>query len=109
MINLIAVFYFWSLESLRGAKLRLYSTLATCLSLNPYFVTGFVDAEGSFIVTIRKRPKSKLGWGIEAVFTIVLHSKDKAILELIQKFCGGRGNIYKGKDSVTYSVCSKKI
>jgi hypothetical protein len=27
-----------------GAKLRLYSTLATCLTLNPYFVTGFTDA-----------------------------------------------------------------
>ena len=137
MINLMAVFHFWSPDSLMGSErnhqyglkqkkvkqvkilskqiscqlgagLRLYSTLATCLALNPYFVTGFTDAEGSFIVTIRKRPKSKLGWGIEAVYTIVLHLKDKAILELIQKYFGGRGNIYVGKDSVTYSVSSLK-
>jgi len=78
------------------------------LSLNPYFVTGFTDAEGSFMVIIRKKPKSQLGWGIEAVFSIVLHLKDKAILELIQQFFGGRGNIYEGKDNVTYSVSSLK-
>lgn len=68
----------------------------------------FISGEGSFIVTIRKRPKSKLGWGIEAVYTIVLHLKDKAILVLIQKYFGGRGNIYEGKDRVTYSVSSLK-
>lgn len=91
-----------------GAELRLYSTLATCSTLNPYFVTGFSDGEASFIVTIRKRPKSKSGWGIEAVYTIVLHLKDKAILESLRRYFGGRGNIYEGKDSVTYSVSSLK-
>jgi hypothetical protein len=42
------------------------------------------------------------------VYTIVLHLKDKAILVLIQKYFGGRGNIYEGKDRVTYSVSSLK-
>ena len=75
MINLMVVFHFWSPESLMdsernhqyglkqkkvnqvkilskqiscplGAELRLYSTLATCLTLNPYFVTGFSDGGG---------------------------------------------------------------
>lgn len=29
------------------------------LHLNPWFITGFVDAEGSFILKIRKSPKYK--------------------------------------------------
>jgi hypothetical protein len=29
--------------------------------LHPYFITGFTDAEGSFIVRIRDNPKLKIG------------------------------------------------
>ena len=29
--------------------------------LNPNFLTGFIDAEGSFIVVIRKEPRNKTG------------------------------------------------
>lgn len=49
----------------------LYSTLAVIQShegiplnqefLNPNFITGFIDAEGSFIIIIRKNPKFKIG------------------------------------------------
>lgn len=49
--------------------------------LNPNWVTGFVDAEGCFMVNIRKNPKSKLGWTVQPIFQINLHKKDKTILE----------------------------
>ena len=53
-------------------NLRLYTTdssKGTCsqiedldsCSIKPNFVTGFTDAEGSFIVRIRKNPKAKIG------------------------------------------------
>lgn len=50
-------------------NLILYSTSSFILSnsqkagylLKPYFVTGFTDAEGSFIVRIRKNPIAKAG------------------------------------------------
>jgi hypothetical protein len=29
--------------------------------LNAYFVTGFIDAEGSFIIRVRKNLRSKIG------------------------------------------------
>ena len=47
-------------------KLRSYSiaipqsqTMYSCL--NPNFITGFIDAEWSFIVRVRKNPNSKIG------------------------------------------------
>jgi hypothetical protein len=52
----------------------------------------------------------KLGWTIHGVFTreaVVLHEKDRALLELIQLYFNGIGNITKqGKDTVQYRVSS---
>jgi hypothetical protein len=31
------------------------------IGLNPSFITGFSDAEGSFVVTILKNPRYKIG------------------------------------------------
>lgn len=35
------------------------------VTLHPYYVTGFVDGEGSFSVSILKRNAYKTGWGIK--------------------------------------------
>jgi hypothetical protein len=40
---------------------KLFSTLNTQTKINPYFFTGLVDAEGSFITTIYRNKNSKLG------------------------------------------------
>lgn len=37
------------------------TTLSSCRALHPYFVTGFTDAEGSFIIQIIKSPNYRLG------------------------------------------------
>jgi len=50
------------------------------MQLNPYWVTGFIDGEGSFIIIIRKYPKYKTGWRVDTEFKIGLHKKDKAVL-----------------------------
>ena len=39
---------------------RTFSTLASQMKIDPWFVTGFSDAEGSFIITIYRDEKSKL-------------------------------------------------
>jgi len=58
--------------------------------LNPYYVTGFVDGEGSFSVTVSVRPK--LHWGIEIrpSFSISQNRKSRSILFQIKEFfnCG---------------------
>jgi hypothetical protein len=70
---------------------RTYTTPSyqTCSvsSLHPYFLTGFVDAEGCYMLIIRKNQKCLTGYSVELVFQIQLHKKDRrarARDELIQ-------------------------
>ena len=75
-------------------------------SFNPEFVTGFIDAEGCFYVSILKNT-NKVGRVVRPSFHIASHIKDQALLELIREFLGGVGGIYKqGKDSVQYRISS---
>lgn len=79
------------------------------LHLNPWFITGFVDAEGSFILKIRKSPKYKAGWKVEPVFSIGLHKKDLRILEQIQIYWGGTiGRITRTDNAVSLTVSARK-
>lgn len=61
--------------------------------MNPDFVTGFADAEGSFSVSISKDPVHKLGWRVKLAFEIGLHKKDTALLKLIQNYFNKVGTI----------------
>jgi hypothetical protein len=72
----------------------LYSSLSILtlkIELNPN--SGFTDAEGCFSISIRNKLKSKIGLRVEAIFSINLHKKDRAILELIKSYFFGVGNI----------------
>lgn len=57
-------------------------------SCNPDWITGFVDAEGSFGVQIVKSPLYRLGWTVEPSFSISLHEKDREVLEIIKNYWG---------------------
>ena len=73
--------------------------------LNPFFITGFVDAEGSFMITIKKSKTNKIGWNVEAVFEICLHSKDLDILNKIQAFFGiGKIYIKSNRKEISFRV-----
>jgi NADH:ubiquinone oxidoreductase subunit K len=74
--------------------------------LNPLFVTGFSDAESSFVVTILKNPRYKIGWNVQARFQIKLHEKDRALLLLVQNYFQGIGYISKinNKSTVEFRV-----
>ena len=52
--------------------------------LNPWFITGFTDGEGSFILTIIKDNKYKLGWRAACRFVISLNKKDLKLLNKIK-------------------------
>ena len=65
----------------------------------PWFISGFTDAEGCFLVLIRKSPKNKLGWQLETNFTINLHTRDIELLKLIQAYFGGVGRIGKERNN----------
>jgi group I intron endonuclease len=88
---------------------RFYSTLPLNeTSLNPWFITGFVDGEGCFSFSILENKNSKLDYRVRLFFSIVLHSKDRALMEKIQRSFGV-GKISKlGKESIQFRVYSIK-
>ena len=54
------------------------------------YITGFIDGEGSFLVSFSVRPKLKIGIEARPSFTVSQHGRSKAILEELQRFfvCG---------------------
>ena len=76
--------------------------------LNPDYLTGFVDGEGCFSLSIFKEDRSLTGWQVKPIFSISLHNKDIKLLEAIQRTFK-TGKIYKhGVDSMQYRVSSLK-
>ncbi|MDB5422516.1 MAG: hypothetical protein JWR59_2463 [Brevundimonas sp.] len=65
------------------------------IRLDPNWVTGVVDAEGSFIVFIKMNSQSNkhLIRQVQASFEIGFHIRDLDLLYKIQSFFGGVGNI----------------
>lgn len=59
--------------------------------LNPYWITGFTDAEGCFSIIVEILDKNK--WRIRTSYEINLHIKDVEILYKIKEFFGV-GNVY---------------
>lgn len=78
------------------------------IKLNPWFVTGFTDAEGSFSTVVAKSNNLKVNWQARLFFQISLHVKDRILLEQIKDFfCVGE--IYtKTSDSIIYTVKSMR-
>ena len=78
--------------------------------LNPYFVTGYVDGEGSFSVRLRKSAESKWGYKILPVFSIggQINPYNRELLEKVKEFFGGVGWISTSGNMYTYEVTSLK-
>lgn len=80
--------------------------------LNPWFISGFTDAEGSFVISIVKDPLTRTGWNIQLRFKIDLHEKDLPILEGFKTYFEGAGEIDKSgkdRDSLSYVIGSRKL
>jgi len=75
------------------------------LPLNPFYITGFSDAESSFSLIWNKRGRG----AIQPCYKISLHIKDLNLLENIRAFWGGVGSIGKhGENTIQYQVRSLK-
>ena len=93
----------------RGYGMRRYITkkLDNLEKITPYFVTGFVDAECCFMISILRRAEKKTGWHVKPEFKITLHSKDLHLLEKIQSYFGV-GRIIQKDKRVSFEVKSLK-
>uniref|UniRef100_UPI002001CF69 hypothetical protein n=1 Tax=Exserohilum turcicum TaxID=93612 RepID=UPI002001CF69 len=108
----------WSPTFGKGSKtkIRSYSTLTKSNTLtnkvsnnksdlHPWFVTGLVDAEGSFTVSVLKSSFTKTGWGVNARFKITAHITDLDLMLNLKNFFGEDiGKLVIFKDTCTYRV-----
>lgn len=69
---------------------------------NPLFITGLVDAEGSFIAQVVKYDSRKLGYIVLVSFELALNVKDRLLLNILQETLGNVGNIYYNPQDNTY-------
>ena len=76
--------------------------------INPYYITGFTDAEGCFLINVRPNSKMKIGYSVELVFKIALHVKDKVLIENIRNYFNVGTVTYRGSDCIQYWVGSLK-
>ena len=76
--------------------------------LNPWFVTGFADAESSFSISVFKSKTAAIGWTIEPCFIITLHKKDIELLKKIHNFFGVGSVDTAGSKIARYRVRSRQ-
>jgi len=88
-------------------KNKSFSTIIQS-EINPWFLTGFTDAEGCFSIKIQQNAKLKTTWRVRPTFSITLHIKDLLLLKSISNSLGV-GNISKSGDkALIYAVDSIK-
>lgn len=59
-------------------------------SLNPWYVSGLIEGEGCFCITISRHKTKKLGVDARIIFEIEMIIDDKPLLEKLRRFfnCG---------------------
>nr|YP_009364303.1 hypothetical protein [Ophiocordyceps sinensis]ARF03413.1 hypothetical protein [Ophiocordyceps sinensis]QDH07192.1 GIY-YIG endonuclease [Ophiocordyceps sinensis] len=99
----------WASPALAGGnKIDNLEFNSAATKMNPWFLTGFSDGEGSFILYIQKTNKTKIGWATWVAFEINLNNKDLSILKEIKSYLGV-GQIYqKSNGTCVYCVRSFK-
>lgn len=72
-------------------------------NLDPYWVAGFVEAEGCFFITAIKSKSYKTGYQIQLNFNIVQHSRDFLLIKSFVNYfnCGA---VYENTGHVTFVV-----
>jgi hypothetical protein len=82
-------------------RLKLSASLSSLTEkVNPFYVTGFCDAECSFILDVFKQKN----WRVAARFRIHLHSIDLPLLYKIQSFFGGIGSVNVNGQTASFRV-----
>lgn len=78
--------------------------------LNPWFVTGYTDGEGSFSIRLRTKSSSILGYHVSIVYSIgaEVNPLNLKLLERVKDYFGGVGSISKSGNMYSFEVSSLK-
>jgi len=88
-----------------GNRLRSYSGAADAFSINPFFVSGLIDSEGSFSISVKQSTRDKTKSIVQAFMEIDMNSRDLALLITIHKFFKGGSLNHKLKyNKVNYRI-----
>ena len=104
---LINFIYFYNLLSFRHkcfSKKFVKNYSLENSPLNPWYVIGFVDAEGCFNINITKSSSNLIGYQVQARFIIEVNIKDIDMLHNIQAFFEGTGSITSTKNVARYLI-----
>jgi len=69
--------------------------------IDPNYITGFVDGEGSFSITISPRDFKDVKWEVRPSFSISQHKRNRGILFKIKNYFGC-GTIRPNREDNTY-------
>lgn len=69
-----------------------------------WFVSGLVDAEGSFGVNIVRKETSKIGYSVLIYFEIAFNKKDRQLLEIIKQVLGVSKDLYFNQNDDTLKL-----
>ena len=112
-LNMAGIKLYWTpYKQINKNTIKFYSDVAFELGgnvqLDPRFITGFVDGEGSFKIGIVENKNYKTGFHIWLSLSISLHVRDRALLEKLQLTLGV-GRIGKhDSESIQLQVTSIK-
>ena len=74
------------------------------LILDPWWVTGYTDGEGCFIIKTIASKTTKIGYIVGLIYQISVHHSDMEILYKLKSFFNNVGSIITTKDYVSYRV-----
>ena len=72
-----------------------------------WLLTGFSDGEAHFYISILKNDKCNTGFAVQLSYEIILHQKDKALLELFQSYLGV-GTIRNKPNFVSFKIANSE-
>jgi len=83
--------------------------IGTNVILNPWFITGLSDADGSFYIALRKDSSCRFGYSLSLEYKIVagLNPLNLQLLKQVQSFFGGIGIISRDNKTYHYVIRNK--
>ena len=93
-------------EQVNNTSISVKSTAIN--KLDPNFITGFVDAEGCFILGVFADSNYKIGYKVQAIFKINLDNKDYDLLCQIKDYFGAGSITKHGNTTLQYAIKSLK-